>query len=61
MEMILRVTTCDKCGEPMKENERVLAMIEGCSRESDAELTFRGSLICHISSRWRLKWLVNRS
>ena len=51
MEAHLGVTTCDKCGEPMKEGQNVLVVAEGVINESDDELDFQGSCVrytCHL-------------
>ena len=51
MEACLGVTTCDKCGEPMKEDKPVLVIAEGNTAASDDELTFQGSCVryaCHL-------------
>ena len=52
MDACLGVTTCDKCGEPMKEGQNVLIVTEGVINESDDELDFQGSCIryaCHLN------------
>jgi len=52
MEARLGVTTCDKCGEPMKEGQPVLVIAEGNITESGDELTFQGSCVryaCHLN------------
>jgi len=51
MDAHLGVTTCDKCGEPMKEGQNVLIVAEGVINESDDELDFQGSSVryaCHL-------------
>jgi len=45
MEARLGVTTCDKCGTPMKEGKSILVIAEGNIAESDDELTFQGSCV----------------
>ncbi len=50
MEARLGVTTCDKCGEPMKEAQPVLVIAEGSVMQSGGDLTFHGSCVryaCH--------------
>ena len=50
MEVCLGVTTCDKCGEPMKKEQNVLVIAEGIITESGDELDFEGSSVryaCH--------------
>lgn len=51
MQAHLGVTTCDKCGEPMKKGQDVLVVAEGAIIESDEELDFQGSCVryaCHV-------------
>lgn len=51
MEARLGVTTCDKCGMPMKDGKPILVIAEGNITESDDELTFQGSCVryaCHL-------------
>ena len=51
MEARLGVTTCDKCGEPMKKGKNVLVVAEGDITKSGDELDFQGSCIryaCHV-------------
>jgi len=45
MEARLGVTTCDKCGGVMKEQEPILIIAEGNITESGDELTFEGSCV----------------
>lgn len=40
MEARLGVTTCDKCGKPMKQGQPILVMAEGSITKSGDELTF---------------------
>lgn len=52
MEARLGVTTCDKCGEPMKEGQPILVIAEGSISESNDELSFDGSCVryaCHLN------------
>jgi hypothetical protein len=51
MEACLGVTTCDKCGMPMKDGKPILVIAEGNIAESGEELNFQGSCIryaCHL-------------
>jgi alkyl hydroperoxide reductase subunit AhpF len=51
MEARLGVTTCDKCGEPMKKGKNVLVVAEGDITKSGDELDFQGSCVryaCHV-------------
>jgi len=51
MEARLGVTTCDKCGEPMKKGQNVLVVAEGDITKSGDELDFQGSCVryaCHL-------------
>jgi len=51
MEARLGVTTCAKCGMPMKESQPILIIAEGNATESGDELNFHGSCIqyaCHL-------------
>ena len=51
MEARLGVITCDKCGEPMKEGQKILIINEGETKESGEELDFEGSCVryaCHL-------------
>ena len=51
MEARLGVTTCDKCGEPMKKGQNILVVAEGAITESGVELDFQGSCVryaCHL-------------
>jgi hypothetical protein len=51
MEACLGVITCDRCGEPMKQGQPIIAIAEGDITESGDELTFRGSCVryaCHL-------------
>ncbi len=51
MEAHLGVTTCDKCGEPMKKRQNILVVAEGEIRKSGDELDFQGSCVryaCHL-------------
>jgi len=45
MDACLGVSTCDKCGEPMKEAQPILVITEGSVMESGDELAFHGSCI----------------
>ena len=45
MEACLGVTTCDKCREPMKEEQPLLIIAQGNITELGEELTFQGSCI----------------
>jgi hypothetical protein len=47
----LGVITCDKCGEPMKKDERALIITEGEITKSNDVLDFTGSDVryaCHL-------------
>ena len=51
MEAHLGVTTCDKCGEVMKQGENILVLAEGVIAEAGDELDFQGSCVryaCHL-------------
>jgi len=51
MEICLGVTTCDKCGEPMKKGQNILVVAEGAITKADDELDFQGSGVryaCHL-------------
>ena len=51
MKARLGVTTCDKCGEPMKKGQSTLVIAEGNITESDDELNFQDSCVryaCHL-------------
>ena len=51
MDACLGVTTCDKCGEPMNKEQKILVVAEGVINESDGELDFQGSCVryaCHL-------------
>jgi len=51
MEARLGITTCDKCGEPMKKGKNVLVVAEGDITKSGDELDFQGSCVryaCHV-------------
>ncbi len=51
MKARLGVTTCDKCGKPMKEGQPILVIAEGSISESNDELSFEGSCVryaCHL-------------
>lgn len=51
MQAHLGVTSCDKCGDPMKQGENVLVVAEGVVTELDDELDFQGSCVryaCHL-------------
>ena len=51
MEIILGVTTCDKCGELMEKGQNVLVVAEGEITKSGKELDFQGSCVryaCHL-------------
>jgi hypothetical protein len=45
MEARLSVTTCDKCREPMKEEQPILIIAQGNITELGEELTFHGCCI----------------
>lgn len=50
MNARLGVITCDKCGEPMKKDQKVIIVTEGKIADSNDELDFRGSGVryaCH--------------
>jgi len=52
MEAHLGVTTCDKCGEPMKRGQNILVVAEGAITKSGDELDFQGSCVryaCHLT------------
>ena len=51
MEAHLGVTTCDKCGEPMKKGQNIVVVAEGVIMKSGEELDFQGSCVryaCHL-------------
>ena len=51
MEAHLGVSTCDKCGEPMKQGDNILVVAEGVITKSEDELDFQGSCVryaCHL-------------
>ena len=51
MEARLGVTTCGKCGEPMKEDKPVLVIAEGNIAASDDALISQDSCVryaCHL-------------
>lgn len=51
MEACLGVTTCNKCGEAMKQGQPIIAIAEGNIREYGDELNFQGSCVryaCHL-------------
>ena len=45
MEARLGITTCDKCGELMRESQPIIVIAEGNITESAEELTFQGSCV----------------
>jgi len=52
MNARLGVVTCDKCGEIMSENQKILIIGEGVVEEAESELDFRGSDVryaCHLN------------
>lgn len=52
MDAHLGVTTCDKCGEVMKQGENILVVAEGMIAKSGGELDFQGSGVryaCHLN------------
>jgi len=51
MDAHLGVTTCDKCGEPMKQGENIVVVAKGVVTKSGEELDFQGSCVryaCHL-------------
>ena len=51
MEARLGVTTCDKCGKPMKKEHNVLDVAEGVITESGGEVDFQGSCVRYVCHR----------
>ena len=54
MEARPGVTTCDRCGELMKEAQPFLVIVEGNVTESGDEMNFHGSCVqcaCHLRCR----------
>lgn len=51
MNVKLGVITCDKCGKPMKKDEKTLIITEGTIINVNDELDFKGSDVryaCHL-------------
>ena len=52
MDARLGVTTCDKCGEPMKKGKKIITVTEGVITKSGDELDFQGLSVryaCHLT------------
>ena len=45
MNAKLGVITCDKCGKPMKKDERTIIITEGRIVKSKSELDFEGTAV----------------
>ena len=51
MDAHLGVTTCDKCGKPIKKGEKTIVISEGIIKNSNSELYYQGSDVrfaCHL-------------